>query len=552
MYRLYLWLLLSLLVTHPLVAQKSIKIAGGRAPAGIERRLALVVGNKNYNRTDARLTNPINDANDMANALELLGFEVILKTDLNRVDFEQAVDQFGERLKHYDVGLFYYSGHGLQAQGENYLVPVDAVIRSEPQIRYHCMDLGRVLAAMEGSNASTNIVLLDACRNNPYKKSWSKGGLAEGLTIPRNPPGTIVVFATSENSVADDNTGERNGLFTAKLLKNIRQPNRSLSQILAETRRGVYTRSNKQQVPADYNKLMGDFVFVIQDKGKNDTRTADQPFGPAMVYVRGGSFPMGSEEGETDEKPVHQVTVSAFLMGKYEVTVAEFEQFIEATRYQTDAEKEGHSYTWNGKDWKKMVGVNWRCDAEGNVRPRSDQNHPVLHVSWNDAVAYCEWLSRRTGKRYRLPTEAEWEYAAGNGSAHTKFSWGDMEPSGLIQSNIADRSAKGLLSWANENINDGYRYTAPVGSYAPNRFGLYDMTGNVHEWCQDLYSDTYYSNYSSASGNNPTGPVSGSCRVLRGGCWNSIPQHCRSTDRGCENPAIRHDRVGFRVVSPIQ
>ena len=555
-----------LLISNLAFAQKGIKIvAGGTAPPGTERRLALVIGNRSYTRPGASLTNPQHDADDMAAVLDELGFTVIKKNNLNRVSFEQTIDEFGTQLKNYDVGLFYYSGHGVQFQGENYLVPSDESMSSEPQIRYQCVNLGRILSAMEGSGATTNVVILDACRSNPFPKE-SKGPLVGGgLTIPRNPPGTLVAFATSENSTADDNSSARNGLFTSELLKYIRQPNRSLSQILTDTRKGVYIRSNKAQTPADYNKLLGDFVFVTLPTNP-PANTKPEPNQPAtgvdlpfmeLVRIPGGTFDMGSTEGEANEKPVHAVTVSAFLMGQYEVTVSQFAQFVAATNYQTDAEKGGRSLLWNPKTNKFVdsTGINWRYDALGNRHGASTYNHPVVHVSHNDAVAFCSWLSKREGRVYRLPTEAEWEWAAGNGTAHTKYSWGTGDPGPAAGGNVADETFAGafndtLTYYIFKGYQDGYASTAPVGSFKANAFGLHDMTGNVWEWCADWYGDDYYAN--STNSVNPTGPGSGSYRVLRGGGWRNNPRDCRVAYRRNLTPSFRNYDIGFRVRSQAQ
>jgi sulfatase modifying factor 1 len=267
-----------------------------------------------------------------------------------------------------------------------------------------------------------------------------------------------------------------------------------------------------------------------------------------MLFIRGGTFQMGSKHGESDEQPVHSVTVSDFYLGKYEVTVAEFKAFVDASGYSTDAEKDGGSTIWTGLSWDKRAGINWRHDAEGKLRPQSEYNHPVIHVSWNDATEYCKWLSRQSGKTYRLPTEAEWEYAAGNGSRHTKYSWGNGDPSGKNGGNVTDESKRpgDGVSWATkfEGYNDGYWYTAPVGSYNPNDFGLHDMTGNVWEWCSDWYDSDYYKNSPSS---NPTGPSSGSSRVLRGGSWADGPQSCRVAYRGDGTPGVRYSGTGFRL-----
>jgi formylglycine-generating enzyme len=206
-----------------------------------------------------------------------------------------------------------------------------------------------------------------------------------------------------------------------------------------------------------------------------------------MVFIKGGTFQMGSSDGGSDEQPVHEVRISDFYMGKYEVTVAEFRKFVEAENYKTEAEKGDGSTIYKNGSWSRTAGVNWRHDTEGNTQ--TDENHPVIHISWNDATAYCAWLSRTTGKKYRLPTEAEWEYAAGNGSKHTKYSWGNSDPSGKKGGNVADKTAKARFTdWTIfDNYTDGYIFTAPVGSFDPNEFGLYDMSGNVWEWCSDWY-----------------------------------------------------------------
>ncbi|MCB0574596.1 MAG: formylglycine-generating enzyme family protein, partial [Saprospiraceae bacterium] len=250
-----------------------------------------------------------------------------------------------------------------------------------------------------------------------------------------------------------------------------------------------------------------------------------------MVLIRGGAFQMGSDDGASDVKPVHSVTVSDFYLSKYEVTVAEFKAFIDATGYRTDAEKAGTSWVYTDT-WKEQNGVNWKYDTRGNLRPSSEYNHPVIHVSWNDAVAYCDWLSKKTGQAYRLPTEAEWEYAAGGGSnARTKWSGTSDE--------------NNLTRYVNCDGNkDGYATTAPVGSLQANSLGLYDMSGNVWEWCSDWYDSDYYKNSPSY---NPAGPATGSYRVLRGGSWAVNAHLARVAVRGSLSPDRRSNRVGFRL-----
>ena len=318
----------------------------------------------------------------------------------------------------------------------------------------------------------------------------------------------------------------------------------------------VYEQSNKKQLPADYIKLLGDFYFLRQNNAPSYTPpveqpTKDLPFGPEMVYIKGGTFDMGSTEGEEDEKPVHTVTVSGFSMAKYETTVREFAQFVAETNYKTDAEKHNSSRMWSPMTNKvgDSIGINWQYGADCVKLMSGMYNHPVVHVSHNDAVAYCKWLTKKTGKTYRLPTEAEWEYAKGNGSKHTKYSWGDGEPTGLV-GNVADETFQQKFTnfdWKRfKAYTDGYSYTAPVGSFKSNINGLHDMTGNVVEWCNDWYDKTYYTSCPSI---NPMGANSGTDRVLRGGGWNNDMEYCRVSSRDRGNPSYRSNHVGFRVVS---
>ena len=337
----------------------------------------------------------------------------------------------------------------------------------------------------------------------------------------------------------------------------------ALRQLEQQEEDNAWAYAKSQNTVDGYNRFLSRYPnSIYANRARQLIKDLSFTFEPETVTVRGGTFSMGQSDPDIggagtskDEQPVHSVTVSNFNMGKYEITVAQFKAFIDDDGYKTDAEKEGTSriYNYSKNQWEDVKGVNWKCDAEGNIRPQSDYNHPVIHVSWNDAVAYCTWLSRKTSKKYRLPTEAEWEYAAGNGSRHTKYSWGNGDPSGKNGGNVADEvAAKKFNFTRNEtnifmNYDDGYAITAPVGQYNANDFGLHDMTGNVWEWCSD-----WYSSYGSSAVSNPTGAVTGSYRVGRGGSWRNAPQRCRVANRGNNEPADRGNGLGFRVVFAFQ
>ena len=253
---------------------------------------------------------------------------------------------------------------------------------------------------------------------------------------------------------------------------------------------------------------------------------------------------MGSPESEADrgdDEKQHAVTLSDFEMSRTEVTLAQFKSFIEATNYKTDADKEGDSYVWTGSKYEKKKGVNWRCDASGKLRPESEYNHPVIHVSWNDAKAYCNWLSTLTlsRKQFRLPTEAEWEYAARGGVIGTK------DPSNMTK--YAGSDDIDLVAWYTDNTKDSG--TRAVATKKANELGLFDMSGNVWEWCSDWYGD-YEDTGKSVL--NPTGAKTGSDRVFRGGSWNGYAQYCRVAFRSNYSPETRNDRIGFRLASSPQ
>ena len=264
-----------------------------------------------------------------------------------------------------------------------------------------------------------------------------------------------------------------------------------------------------------------------------------------MVSIPGGTFQMGdlSGDGDDDEKPVHSVTVSAFRMGKHEVTVGQFRRFVEATEYRTEAErnadgKEGcYAYT-AGEGWDWSWGRNWQRPGYA-----IDGNQPVVCVSWNDAQAFIAWLSEQTGESYRLPSEAEWEYAARAGST-TKYHFGNDESQLCRYANHADSSTD--FSDRNKSCSDGVgKRAAAVGRYQPNAFGLYDMHGNVWEWVQDCWNDSYVG--APADGGAWT---SGDCsvRVCRGGAWSNRPGYLLSANRGNNSRSDRDDDVGFRLV----
>jgi len=258
--------------------------------------------------------------------------------------------------------------------------------------------------------------------------------------------------------------------------------------------------------------------------------------GSIMVLVPEGEFTMGSNESD-DEKPPHKVYIDAYYIDKYEVTNQQFKRFVDETGYKTDAEKGGGGWVYDGKDWKQKFSASWKDPFGDGVGISNKMSHPVVQVSWNDAVAYAKWAGKR------LPTEAEWEKAA-RGADGRKYPWGN-EWNGK-NCNFADRNTD--FSWSDKNVDDGYKYLAPVGSYpaGASPYGVMDMAGNVWEWCSDWYDKNYYKNSPSK---NPQGPSAASARVIRGGSWLDVAVFCRSANRDRIYPGIGWIICGVRCAA---
>lgn len=277
--------------------------------------------------------------------------------------------------------------------------------------------------------------------------------------------------------------------------------------------------------------------------------------GPQMIVMPAGSFMMGSPEGEdermSNEGPQHRVTFDrGFALSRTEVTVAQFATFVRDTRYRTDAEEAGASriYDLDTGRMDEQSGINWRQDYSGN---RADDDLPVIHISHRDATAYSEWLSEQTGRSYRLPSEAEFEYAL-RGGTQTPYWWGEGSPPEDNMENVTgdrDVSPTGAR-WnvAFRRYSDGHWGPAPAGALAANPFGLHDMSGNVMEWVEDCWHDSYVR--APGDGSAWVNPGCGR-RVIRGGSWSSTPAMSRSAFRISSSDTSSDMRVGFRVARDL-
>ncbi|MDM8523252.1 SUMF1/EgtB/PvdO family nonheme iron enzyme [Desulfococcaceae bacterium HSG8] len=576
-------------------------------PAAFAEKRALVIGNGAYKDFPA-LPTPVNDARAMASTLGDLGFSVIKKTDVTHQEMEQAVRDFGMRLRKGDIALFYFSGHGSELDGFNYLVPVKSGIISGYEVKFKAVPAEMVLGEMENSGTQVNIIILDACRNKPPK--GGKKSLGQGLARMDAPVGTFIAYATAPGTVAWTGRDDKS-IFTKHLVKAMKTPGLKIEDVIKKVRKSVVAETSgkkRPQVPWQSSCLMGDFYFagssgaVIVTPKKETSLTVRPDVSDAEVWINGkkmgtgslrfaplspgdyrikvtkdgylpyqtsvkigkgesldvpaylakpeppepkpvrkqrttdklwtdpvtgmefvripkGCFKMGSPSGEKDrdsDEVLHEVCVDGFWMGKYEVTNRQYRKY-----------KSGH----DSKDY------------EGNSLDGDKQ--PAVYVSWDDAKAFAKWLTGKSRHEFRLPTEAEWEYACRAGSRKARF-WGDDPDDACRYANVADQTAKRKWSgWTIHNCDDGYAVTAPAGSFRSNSFGLYDMLGNVWEWCEDIYADDAYSKHRR---NNPIYAVGGSGRVYRGGSWSSLPAGVRCAGRPGNSPAVRYSDLGFRLV----
>ncbi len=297
----------------------------------------------------------------------------------------------------------------------------------------------------------------------------------------------------------------------------------------------------------------------------NTAQAVTNSVGMKLVLIPAGEFRMGSGESAEamvgyfnskyswdlkadtykSEHPQHRVRVTKpFYLGSTHVTRGQFRQFVGDSGYKTDAEKDGKG-GWGYDATEKKVFWQKPEYTWSNVGFDQTDKHPVVNVSWNDATAYCQWLSRKEGKEYRLPTEAEWEYACRAGTT-TRYWCGDDAEALAQVDNVADATLKAKIPDLDNTIpsSDGYAFTSPVGSFRANPFGLYDMHGNASQWCADWYETNYYS---ASASDNPRGPDFGTPRVIRGGSWAFRTSDARSAFRSGSPPDFRFSIIGFRV-----
>ena len=577
-------------------------------------RRALVIGNSNYDIQGGRLPNAAGDAIDIADALGTAGFEVTLKTDIQTLEtFEQVTDAFIGQLSGREIALFYYSGHGIQMEGKNYLIPTQEGIQSGYQVKHRALDVSYLIDGMTEKHPGLSLVVLDACRNNPFPKA-GKGGADKGLGRMDAPNDMIIAYATAPNQTADDGEGKHSPYAQAlldELKASARAPipqffnqvgvrvseksegkqspriessplhhnycfsacsNQTVSASIGEitqpksdpqSAENIYWQSIQNKTQAAYfesylNRYpQGQYVELARLKLEElrqvkvepapepvavaavVTREASDTSGIEMVNIPGGRFRMGASSAEAgsqaDERPVHEVEVKGFKLGKYEVTREQFASFVDATGYNAGSS----CLTYENGKGEERSGRNWQ-----NPGNSQEPRHPVVCVNLQDAEAYIRWLNQQTGKRYRLPTEAEWEYAARGGSETARY-WGESAESACRYANVGDLTGAETFGWDKAKqhpCSDGYSFTAPVGSFQANGFGLYDMLGNVWEWTCSVYTESGYNGSEKLCNKDAT-----SRRVLRGGSWDTYPESVRAAYRDGNDVSYRFNYYGFRL-----
>jgi len=537
-----------------------------------QTRVALVVGNGAY-KTFPQLKNPTNDASDIAKKLSGFNFDVEILVDIDKRSMEEAITRFGNKLRQKDaVGLFYFAGHGVQVNGYNYLIPIGAQIADESDVIYEAVDANRVLSKMELAKNNLNLLILDACRNNPFP--GVSRSASRGLAKMNAPRGSMILYATSPGMTAiDGDVNSRNGMFTGKLLTAMNQPGLKIYEVFQQTALAVDKASQSKQIPYIEGVILGDFYFnnkVISNTQADPDLSTTEPnamskrqeisfwesidntpskegyklylnqyptglyrslaqFKIDQIYkqptrkpvssltnvdpnqapiisvnsiekqldlkfskISAGCFKMGSNYATSDQKPVHEVCLEKdYWISKYELTQAQ---------------------------WKKITGTNPSYF-------KNNPDNPVEQISWNDIQNFLAQLNKNSSYLYRLPTEAEWEYACKGNNFYVYCGNNDELDS---------------LAWHGGNTEFK---TTKIGQKMPNQFDLYDMNGNVSEWVADKYGS-----YPNGKSIDPKGSLTGKNIIIRGGGWNDSIQINTSTYRQNASPNTKSPYHGFRLV----
>lgn len=493
-----------------------------------EKRIALVIGNSAY--TNSPLKNPVNDAKDVAAKLRKLGFDVVERHNLTTKQIGRTLSEFRSKLVPGSVALVFYAGHGIQIKGENFLPAVDADIEAEEDVANQSLAVKQVMDVLDESKTRLNLVFLDACRNNPYARSFRSAG-GDGLARITAPSGTLISYATRPGSVAQDGEGH-NGLYTSKLLAQM-DSNLQIEQALKQVVTAVKKASLGKQEPWMEGSIEGDFCFAGCAVGSVTPIASIEPAPshPTVAVLQPNAQPtdpeydLWTEVQKGNSADDYQAYLEQYPKGKYAVLAKTRLKKLKEQPNANNSPKQtvniepvmvpipGKNYEMGKYDvtqgeWKAVMGNNPSHFIE------CGDNCPVENVSWDDIQIFLTKLNVKTGKQYRLPTEAEWEYAC-YGGTNTSLC-GGKDPD--------------TVAWYAANSN---KQTHPVGQKQANGYGLYDMSGNVSQWLIDCYNVTCKQ------------------RKLRGGSWynGTISVLASMPDRS--EPAFRAMNFGFRLARTL-
>jgi formylglycine-generating enzyme required for sulfatase activity len=537
-------------------------------------RYALIIGNSNYQNDQLDLGTPVNDANDVADALSELGYNVALKENVSKQEFTTALADYVEKLQaagKQSEGFFWYGGHGTEIDGQNYLWPVDVAITSAIAIRESSWSLQQLLAYLGEAGNKMNVVVIDACRDSlpqalpqtvKTRGAIRGGGFSKVDTAEKD---VFVMMSTAAGqSALDGDAGARNSPFATAFLKHIDAPE-PLQLMVTDVINETVSMTGNRQRPYTNGSVSDKYYSInpnVQDSFSPPPPLPKPPAAAAapvinnspapkpdqgFIFIKGGSFMMGTPADEwrrESDETQHSVTVGDFYMQAHELTQAEYQAIM-------------------GVNPSKFKGANL----------------PVEHVTWYDAIEYCNRRSAQEGLTpaysidkvqidpnnlcneetdnikwsvtqnlsapgYRLPTEAEWEYACRAGII------GPFDKGNRLTTN--DANFDGNYPWTpgrktERDISGKWlKKTMPVGSYEKNRWGLFEMHGNVSEWCWD-----WAGTYSTAPQTDPQGAVSGGGRIIRGGSWYDSARRLRSGARRSYQPTFHNNAIGFRLVRGI-
>lgn len=566
-----------------------------------EQRIALVIGNADYKNSP--LANPLNDARDIGATLQAVGFDVRTLTNANEFTMEQAIRVFGDRIKRSrdTIGLFYFAGHGMQIDGRNFLIPVGSNIQAADEVPYKAVEAGFVLSKMASAGNRLNIIILDACRDNPFNTQFRSS--SRGLSMVEAPTGSIVIYSTAPGKVAMDGTG-RNGVFTEALLEHVSEPGINIETMLKRVRTDVLQATGGRQIPWSSSSLYEDFYFVptlstleteekerssidvkktsstlppaetgsivyglpeeisanIKGYGVNEEiegtgRIIDIPTGTYTVTIRWSRdytekqditvIPQEAYKLYRIDKEMVRVDDDGFLMSKYEITNKQIVDILNWALMEGKITVDESYVRTVGSNSKPIVNIGSRdCQIEYRhgqfITVENISNFPCIHITWYGSAVCCNYLSIMEGYT-PVYDENEWrcDWTVIGYRLPKTSEWKRAARGGRRNGDepYAGSSELNEVGWFSGN--SGFK-THEKGTKLPNGLGIYDMSGNAREWCWDCTS----------SSKDGTPSLCSERELCGGGIYND-PQDCTIDHTAALQPSHSKSDVGFRFILPF-